>query len=97
MLREGRLLMTDTQVIHIAMQVMIVTAKLAAPALITALVVGFAVSLFQSATQIQEFTLAFVPKAIGVGLALLISGHWMLNTMISFTTDLFHGIPRLLG
>jgi flagellar biosynthesis protein FliQ len=89
--------MTDTAVIHLAMQVMLITAKLAAPALVTALVVGFAVSLFQSATQIQEFTLAFVPKAIGVGIALLISGHWMLNSMISFTTDLFHGIPKMLG
>jgi flagellar biosynthetic protein FliQ len=89
--------MTDTAVIHLAMQVMLITAKLAAPALVTALVVGFAVSLFQSATQIQEFTLAFVPKAIGVGIALLVSGHWMLNSMISFTTDLFHGIPQMLG
>ncbi|MGN6608922.1 MAG: flagellar biosynthetic protein FliQ [Jatrophihabitans sp.] len=89
--------MTDTSVIHLAMQVMLITAKLAAPALVTALVVGFAVSLFQSATQIQEFTLAFVPKAIGVGIALLLSGHWMLNSMISFTTDLFHGIPKMLS
>ena len=89
--------MTDTTVIHLAMQVMLVTAKLAAPALVTALVVGFAVSMFQSATQIQEFTLAFVPKAIGVGIALLVSGHWMLTTMISFTRDLLHGIPSLLS
>jgi flagellar biosynthetic protein FliQ len=89
--------MTDTDVIHIGYQVMLVSAKLAAPALVTALVIGFAVSLFQSATQIQEFTLAFVPKAIGVGLALLISGHWMLNTMISFTEELFNQIPSLLG
>ena len=58
--------MTDTDVIHLGLQVMLIAAKLAAPALVTALVIGFAVSLFQSATQIQEFTLAFVPKAIGV-------------------------------
>lgn len=89
--------MTDTDVIHIGYQVMLVAAKLAAPSLVTALVIGFAVSLFQSATQIQEFTLAFVPKAIGVGLALLLCGHWMLNTMISFTTELFNEIPNLLS
>jgi flagellar biosynthesis protein FliQ len=89
--------MTDTQVIHLAMQVMLVSAKLAAPALVTALVIGFAVSLFQSATQIQEFTLAFVPKAVGVGIALLVCGHWMLNTMVSFTQELFAQIPRLLS
>ena len=89
--------MTDTDVIHLAMQVMLVSAKLAAPVLVTSLVIGFAVSLFQSATQIQEFTLAFVPKVIGVGIALLVCGHWMLTTMITFTTQLFHGIPAMLN
>jgi flagellar biosynthetic protein FliQ len=88
---------TDTQVIHLGFQVMLVAAKLAAPALVTALVIGFAVSLFQSATQIQEFTLAFVPKAVGVGIALLVCGHWMLETMISFTQELFQSIPSLLS
>ena len=88
--------MTDTQIIHIALQVMLVSAKLAAPALVTALVIGFAVSLFQSATQIQEFTLSFVPKAVGVGVALLVCGHWMLTTMVSFTQELFTQIPNLL-
>jgi len=89
--------MTDNDIIHLSMQVMLVAAKLAAPALVTALVIGFAVSLFQSATQIQEFTLAFVPKAIGVAVALLVCGHWMLNTLISFTTDLFQAIPQYIG
>jgi flagellar biosynthetic protein FliQ len=89
--------MTDTQIIHLAFQVMLVSAKLAAPALVTALVIGFAVSLFQSATQIQEFTLAFVPKAVGVAVALLVCGHWMLTTIVSFTQELFQQIPQLLG
>ncbi len=89
--------MTDTQIIHLGMQVMLVSAKLAAPALVTALVIGFAVSLFQSATQIQEFTLSFVPKAVGVGIALLVCGHWMLTTMVSFTQQLFTQIPSLLS
>ena len=89
--------MTDTQIIHLGFQVMLVAAKLAAPALVTALVIGFAVSLFQSATQIQEFTLAFVPKAVGVGIALLVCGHWMLQTIVSFTTQLYQSIPSLLS
>jgi flagellar biosynthetic protein FliQ len=89
--------MTDTQIIHLGMQVMLVAAKLAAPALVTSLVIGFAVSLFQSATQIQEFTLAFVPKAIGVGIALLLSGHWLLTTIVTFTQQLFASIPSLLN
>ncbi|HEU5006882.1 MAG TPA: flagellar biosynthetic protein FliQ [Jatrophihabitantaceae bacterium] len=88
--------MTDTDIIHLGYQVMLVAAKLAAPALVTALVIGFAVSLFQSATQIQEFTLAFVPKAVGVGIALLLCGHWMLQTIVSFTQDLYTSIPTLL-
>lgn len=89
--------MTDSKIIDIAWATMAISAKLAAPALLTALVVGFAVSLFQAATQIQEFTLAFVPKVIGVAIALIASGSWMLNSVITFTQDLFQKIPSLLG
>jgi flagellar biosynthetic protein FliQ len=89
--------MTDTQVIHIGMQAMVVAAELSAPVLLTGLLIGFAVSLFQSVTQIQEVTLSFVPKAIGIGVALLITGSWMLHQMIAFTTSLFGQIPDLLS
>jgi flagellar biosynthetic protein FliQ len=89
--------MTDTDVVHLAMQVLLVAGKLSAPVLVTSLVIGFTVSLFQSATQIQEFTLAFVPKAVGCGIALLVCGNWMLNTMVTFTTDLFNGIPAMVS
>lgn len=89
--------MNDTAVIHIAAQAMWVGAQLAAPILITSLVVGFAISLLQSVTQIQEVTLSFVPKMVGVGIALLVSGHWMLNVLVSFTRDLFAHLPALLG
>ncbi len=89
--------MSDTALIEIAMATMMVSLKLSAPILVTALVVGFTVSLFQSMTQIQEFTLAFVPKVVAVGVALLISGNWMLHTLIGFTQDLFAMIPSLLG
>ena len=65
--------MTDNQIIHIGLQTMTVAAKLGAPVLLTALLIGFAVSLFQSVTQIQEFTLSFVPKVVGVGVALLLA------------------------
>ena len=89
--------MTDTDVLAIALQTMMVVMKLSAPILVTSLVIGFAVSLFQAMTQIQEFTLAFVPKLIGVGVALMISGNWMLQTLIDFTNDLFERVPSLLG
>ncbi len=89
--------MTDSTVLDIALQTMIVAFKLSLPILVPALVIGFVISLIQSMTQIQEFTLAFVPKVIGVGISLLISGNWMLHTLIAFTQDLFERIPDMLG
>ena len=89
--------MTDTTILDIAMQTMLVTLKLSAPILLTALSIGFAISLFQAMTQIQEFTLSFVPKVIGIGIALILSGNWMLHTLIDFTVDLFERIPTLLS
>ncbi len=89
--------MTDTAVINIALQTMLIAAKLAAPILLTALAVGFGVSLFQSVTQIQEVTLSFVPKMVAVGLAILVTGSWMLNEMVTFTQRLFAQVPSLLG
>lgn len=92
-----RALISDTDIMHLALQTMLVALKLSAPILLTALVIGFAISLFQSITSIQEVTLSFVPKVIGVGLALLLSGNWMLHTMIAFTTNLYESIPTYLG
>ncbi len=89
--------MTDTAVIQIALQAILVTTKLAAPILCTALGIGLAISLFQSVTQIQEVTLTFVPKLAGVALVLLFAGHWMLGQMVAFTNQLFAMIPRLIG
>ena len=89
--------MTDTDVVSIGLQAMIVSAKLCAPILLTALAIGFAISLFQSVTQIQEVTLSFVPKMIGVGVAILLSGNWMLGTMVTFTEQLFAQLPAMLG
>jgi flagellar biosynthetic protein FliQ len=76
---------------------MIVALKLTAPILLPALIIGFVISLFQSMTQIQEVTLAFVPKLVGVGVSLLFSGNWMLHTLIDYTHDLFQRVPGLLG
>ncbi len=76
---------------------MFVALQLSAPILVTSLVIGFAISLFQAMTQIQEFTLSFVPKVIGVGVALIVSGNWMLHTLMDFTVDLFERVPTLLS
>lgn len=89
--------MNDTSVIHIAVETMILATKLGAPILLVSLAIGFAVSVFQSVTQIQEITLSFVPKLIGVGVVILVSGHWMLNQAIDFTNQLFASLPQLLA
>ena len=89
--------MTDRAVPERALPMMIAGAKLSATLLIPALVVGFAVSLFQAVTQLQDSTLAFVPKIIAVGIALLLAGNWMLQELISFTQLAFGMLPTLLG
>ena len=89
--------MSDSDVTDIAVQTMVLAAKVAAPILLTALIVGFAISLFQAATQIQEPTLSFVPKIIAVSIALLLTGNWTLSELVSFTHQLFAMLPHLLG
>ncbi|MGY1639144.1 flagellar biosynthesis protein FliQ [Geodermatophilus sp. SYSU D00742] len=88
--------MSDADVTEIAVRTMLVAAKVAAPVLLTALLVGFLISLFQAATQIQEQTLSFVPKIIAVAIALLVTGNWVLAEMVSYTQSLFEMLPRLL-
>ncbi len=89
--------MEDSQITDLAVQTMIVAAKVSAPILLTALLVGFAISLFQAATQIQEPTLSFVPKMIAVAIALVVTGNWVLSELVSFTHSLFDSLPALLG
>jgi flagellar biosynthesis protein FliQ len=89
--------MTDTAVTGIVVQMMIVGAKLAAPMLVTALLVGIIVSLFQAVTQLQDSTLSAVPKMIAVAVALVVSGNWMLNELVSFTQQMFALVPQLVS
>ena len=89
--------MNPALVIDIGVRALVVAAKLGAPMLVTALVVGFAISVFQSITQIQEVTLSFVPKVVAVAAALVISGQWMIAEMITFTQSLVTLIPQLIG
>jgi len=89
--------MTPEVVIDLGMQAMKVTALLAAPLLLSALVVGLLVGMFQAATQINEMTLTFVPKLIVVALVIMIAGPTLLNTMMGFAIGLFEGIPDMIG
>jgi flagellar biosynthetic protein FliQ len=88
--------MSDGSVMHIAVQAIILATKLAAPVLLVALAIGLGVGLLQSATQIQEQTIAFVPKLAGVALVMIVAGNWMLAETIGFTKNLFDLIPSLL-
>ncbi|MGQ0825072.1 MAG: flagellar biosynthesis protein FliQ [Actinomycetota bacterium] len=89
--------MTDSLVIDIAVQAILLATKLSAPILLVSLAIGLGIGLLQSATQIQEQTLTFVPKLAGVALVILIGGHWMLAEVTGFTENLFDQIPTLLG
>ena len=89
--------MNAAAVLDLALTAVVMGAKLAAPILVTSLVVGFLISLFQSITQIQEITLTFVPKTIAVAVVLYIAGYWMLQTLVNTTTDLVARIPALLN
>lgn len=89
--------MNDAAVMDIAVQAMIITLKLAAPILAVSLAIGVAISLLQSVTQVQEFTLTFVPKLAGIALVIVVTGSWMLHELISFTQDLFARVPSLIG
>lgn len=73
-----------------------VAILLAAPVLISGLVAGLAVSIFQAATQINEMTLVFIPKMLAVGIAIVVFLPWMLNIIVSFAQNLFINIPNYI-
>jgi flagellar biosynthetic protein FliQ len=89
--------MTPETVMTIGRHALEITVLLAAPLLLVALAVGLLVGIFQAATQINEMTLSFIPKLIGMAAALLIAGPWMLNQLVSYTRQLIQSIPTLLG
>jgi flagellar biosynthetic protein FliQ len=89
--------MTPQEVLDIGGEAMQVTIYLAAPLLLTALIIGLLIGMIQAATQIQEMTLSFIPKLIGMALALLITGTWMLQLIMNFTIRLYENIPTMLG
>lgn len=89
--------MTEEMVLSIGQRALEVTAMLAAPMLISVLVIGLLVGMFQAATQINEMTLSFIPKLAVLALILSIAGSWMLNVILDFMRDIFLSIPALIG
>ncbi|WP_461481185.1 flagellar biosynthesis protein FliQ [Porticoccus sp.] len=89
--------MTPESIMDLAHQGMRVTLYLAAPPLLTALIIGLLVSLFQAVTQINEMTLSFIPKILGVFVALAIAGPFLLALITEFTENLFASIPLMVN
>ncbi|WP_458524998.1 flagellar biosynthesis protein FliQ [Onishia taeanensis] len=89
--------MSPEMVMSMAYQGMRVTLFLAAPLLLTALLIGLLVSLFQAATQINEMTLTFIPKILGVFSVLVLAGPWLLKLITDFTRELIQNIPLMVS
>jgi flagellar biosynthetic protein FliQ len=89
--------MTPQMVVAIGREALTVTLMIAGPMLLFGLIIGLIISVFQSVTQINEMTLTFVPKILGIALALLIFLPWMINMATDFTRHMFDLIPMLVG
>ena len=89
--------MSAETVIKVAEEAIKVILLTSGPLLLVALVTGLLVSIFQATTQIQEQTLAFVPKIIAVLIAIIFFGPWMLTKMTSYTKDIFENLGRFIG
>ncbi len=87
--------MTESYILTLAQEALTLTLMLAGPALGVSLLVGSTISLVQAATQVNEATLTFVPKVIGVGLVIFLLGAWMAQQMLVFTATLFMALPDL--
>lgn len=88
--------MTEELVIRLGQDALRTTAMLAAPLLISTLVVGLAVSVFQALTQINEATLTFIPKMIVVAIVFVLAGPWMMDVMSTYTVNLFDNIAVMV-
>ena len=89
--------MNQDVVVSLTMDAISVAMKIAVPMLLAGLVVGLIVSVFQAVTQIQEQTLAFIPKVIALVAVIALFGPWMLGQIETYTTALWASIPQMVG
>ncbi|SDC86621.1 flagellar biosynthetic protein FliQ [Paenibacillus sp. UNCCL117] len=89
--------MSTEFIIRLAGEAVYTTLKASAPMMVIALVAGLVISIFQATTQIQEQTLAFVPKIVLVLLSILVFGPWILNTLVDFTYNLMNNLYKFVG
>ena len=89
--------MNQDTIVNLATQAMALALKVGGPILLTGLVIGLLVSIFQAVTQIQEQSLSFIPKIVGVAALIVLLGPWMLDQLISYVQNLYMQIPQLIG
>ena len=89
--------MTPELVMNIGREAIEMTLILSGPLLLAALIIGLIISIFQAATQINEQTLSFIPKLIGMFVVLILAGPWMLQMMVDYIRRLFESIPQIIG
>jgi flagellar biosynthetic protein FliQ len=89
--------MTPENVMELAHRMLLVTAMVAAPLLLIALIAGLVIGMLQAATQINESTLSFIPKLLLLVLTLFVTGPWILRVLTDFTRDLYTSIPTVIG
>lgn len=90
--------MTPDEVVDLGRSALSIAVLMSSPMLLSALLTGLLVGLFQAATQIQEQTLSFIPKLLVMVIALVVTGPWLLQTILNFTTELITStVPRILG
>ena len=88
---------TPETVLSVGQQALQVTVLLSAPLLLSALVIGVLIGMFQAATQINEMTLSFIPKLVAMLAALVIAGPWMLQLMLDYMRRLLENLPLMIG
>jgi flagellar biosynthetic protein FliQ len=89
--------MTPETIMDLAHHTLLVTALIAAPLLLVALVAGLVIGMFQAATQIHEATLSFIPKVLLLVLTLFATGPWMIRMLLDFTREIYASIPAMVG
>lgn len=89
--------MDTAMVVDLGRQALWMTILISAPMLVVALLVGVIIGVFQAATSINEQTLSFIPKLLSIGLAAVMFGGWMINTLVDYTKVLYGRIPGLFG
>jgi flagellar biosynthesis protein FliQ len=89
--------MNQDTVVSLATQAMMLALKIAGPMLIAGLIIGLLVSIFQAVTSIQEQSLSFIPKIIGVAVLIVVLGPWMLDQLVGYAQNLYLSIPSLIG